>query len=72
MDIQGSSAVHALGSALDQQTMGATLISSTIDRMNTNSGGLTSQVNPDYAMQKAVLSSAYADKGIGTKLDMVV
>lgn len=60
----------ALRGALDQQGMAASLITKTLDRMNTNTQGLAPQVDADYAMQKDVLNAAYADKGIGTKLNV--
>ncbi len=71
--MDGSSVGTAtLNKALDQGALGASLITGTLDRLNTGMKGLTPAVNPDYAMQKAVLSSAYADMGIGTRLDTSV
>ena len=69
--MDGSTAVAGatLSKALDTQTFGASLITKTFDKLNTNS--LSAQVNSDYAFQKDVLSAAYADKGIGTRLDTV-
>ena len=67
-----SAASGALAGALDQQMFGASLINKTLDKLNTGSQGMTPTVNPDYAFQKDVLSAAYADQGIGTKLDTVV
>ncbi len=71
--MDGSTAVAGatLSKALDTQTFGASLITKTLDKLNTNTSGLTAQVNSDYAFQKDVLSAAYADKGIGTRLDTV-
>ncbi len=57
---------------MDQQTLGASVITKTLDRLNTGTNGLTQTVNADYALQKDVLSAAYADKGIGTRLDTTV
>ena len=71
MDIQSSYSSGALGKALDQQTLGAALISTTLDRLNTNVSGLSATLNPDYGLQKSVLS-AYAQMGIGTKIDTMV
>lgn len=67
-----SSAQSALGRAMDQQLYGATLITATLDRMNTGMVGMTPVINQDYAFQKAMLSAAYAEKGIGTRLDVMV
>ena len=64
MEIQASTG--ALKKALDTQEMGAQLINSTMEKMNANS---SQAANTDA--QKAVLSAAYADKGIGTNLDVV-
>ena len=71
MDIQSSSGGAALGKALEQQTLGAALISKTLDKLNTNVSGLSANINPDYDLQKSVLS-AYAQMGIGTKVDTMV
>ena len=62
----------ALSRALDTQTLGADLISQTIDRLNTGMRGITPVIDANYAMQKQVLSAAYADMGIGTRLDIKV
>ena len=71
--MDGSTAVAGatLSKALDTQTFGASLITKTLDKMNANTSSLNPQVNSDYAFQKDVLSAAYADKGIGTRLNTV-
>ena len=69
MEIRSSAGVGVMKSALEQQEMAGSLITSTIDRMNSGMKGMTPVVNSDYQLQKTVLSAAYADKGIGTKLD---
>ena len=71
MDIQSSNSAGALSKALEQQTLGAALMTKTLDKLNTSTSGLSSNLNPDYDLQKSVLS-AYAGMGIGTKLDTMV
>lgn len=76
MEIQASQGVEAgvgvMKKALDQQEFAGSLITSTIDRMNSGMQGMTPVINQDYAMQKSVLNAAYADRGIGTKVNTVV
>ena len=48
----------------------AGLVTSTVDRLNSGRIGMTPVVDATYDMQKSVLSAAYAEKGIGTSLDM--
>lgn len=67
-----SSAQGALSRALDTQTLGASLITKTIDRLNSGMVGMTPVIDANYAMQKQVLSAAYADVGKGTRLDIKV
>ncbi len=70
MEIRTTAGVSVMKSALDQQQqLAGSLISSTIDRLNTGMRGLTPVVNTDYQFQKDVLSAAYAEKGVGTKID---
>ena len=71
MDIQSSYSSGTLGKALEQQTLGAALISKTIDKLNTNVSGFSATLNPDYDFQKSMLS-AYTQMGIGTKIDTMV
>lgn len=72
MELQTAQAAGALQSALDQQSLGASLITSTVDRLNSGRVGMTPAVNADYALQKSMLSSAYVERGIGTRVDMMV
>lgn len=67
-----SSAQGALSRALDTQMFGADLINQTIDRLNTGMMRNVPVVDSTYAMQKQVLSAAYADVGKGTRLDITV
>lgn len=67
-----SSAQGALSRALDTQVYGADLITQTIDRLNTGMVGNMPAVDATYAMQKQILSAAYAEAGKGTRLDMTV
>lgn len=71
MEIQAAQSVAVLKGALEQQKLGASLITSTMDRLNSGMVGMTPVVNSDYAMQKSLLSSAYAERGIGTRLDVI-
>ena len=70
MDIGSSTGVQAAtsvaGNAM-KDTMGAQLISKTLDKLNTGSSFSGAAVNPDYQFQKDVLSAS----GIGTKLDAI-
>lgn len=76
MEIQGAQAAQAatsvLKGALETQTLGASLITSTVDRLNSGRVGMTPVVNADYLAQKSVLSAAYGDKGIGLNVDVKV
>ena len=76
MNIQGTqsaqAAVSLLKGALEAQTLGASLISSTVDRLNSGYVGMMPAVDANYATQKAVLSSAYSARGIGCNVDLEV
>ena len=61
-----------LKGALETQQLGASLITSTVDRLNSGMVGMTPAVRSDYATQKAVLNAAYTERGIGTNLDLKV
>ncbi|MFP5258137.1 MAG: hypothetical protein ACLGQH_03855 [Acidobacteriota bacterium] len=65
MDAIGGSTSGAATSALKQQTMGAQVITETLNRLNTNDNG---QVNADYDFQTKVL----AGLGKGTQVDVGV
>lgn len=75
MDIQATSQQVEMGmlkGALETQKLGASLITSTVDRLNSGMVGMTPVVKSDYAMQKAVLNAAYTERGIGTNLDLMI
>ena len=75
MEIQGTESRAGLGmlkGALETQKLGASLITSTVDRLNSGMVGMMPVVKSDYAMQKAVLNAAYTERGVGTKLDLTV
>ena len=65
MDAICCSTSGAAASALKQQTMGAQVITETLNRLNTNDNG---QVNADYDFQTKVL----AGLGKGTQVDVGV
>lgn len=65
MDAICCSTSGAATSALKQQTMGAQVITETLNRLNTNENG---QVNADYDFQTKVL----AGLGKGTQVDVGV
>lgn len=76
MEIQGATQQSAETAMLQKsltmtQELSGSLISGTLDRMNSGMVGMTPAMNADYATQKAILSSAYAEKGIGTRLDAI-
>lgn len=72
MEIQAAQGTGMLKSALEQQELGASLITSTIDRLNTGMRGMTPVVDANYDMQKTVLNAAYAERGVGTRLDITI
>ena len=73
MDIQGSAAATGvLKGALETQPLAASLITSTVDRLNSGYVGMTPAVDANYASQKAVLSAAYGERGIGSNVDVLV
>lgn len=73
MEIQAAQmATATLKGALETQKLGASLITSTVDRLNSGHIGMTPVVNANYATQKAVLSAAYLERGIGTQVDLQV
>ena len=65
MDAIGGSTSGAAASAMQKQTMGAQVVTETINKMNTNSNG---QVNADHDFQTKVL----AGMGKGTQIDVGV
>jgi hypothetical protein len=72
MEIQAAGAqagMSMLKKALEQQTFAGDLVTSTVDRLNSGQIGMTSVIKSDYLMQKTILSAAYAEQGIGTRLD---
>ena len=64
----GVQAATSMASKAMTDTMGAQLISKTLDKLNTGSSAAGGAVNPDYQFQKDVLSAA----GIGNKIDATV
>lgn len=64
MDAIGGSGVGAAASALDKQTLGAQVVTGTIDKMNTNDNG---KVNSDYDFQTKVLSGMGVGKHLNTQ-----
>jgi hypothetical protein len=65
MDALSGSTAGAAASAIQQQTMGAQVVTETINKMNTGSNG---QVNADHDFQTKVL----AGMGKGTQIDVAV
>ncbi len=65
MDAIGGSTSGATASAIQNQTMGAQVVTETINKMNTDSNG---KVNPDHDFQTKVL----AGMGKGTQIDVGV
>lgn len=65
MDAIGGSKPGAAASALQQQTMGAQVVTETLNRLNTNDKG---ELNADYDFQTKVL----AGMGKGTQVDVGV
>ena len=63
MDALSGSTAGAAASAIQQQTMGAQVVTETINKMNTGPNG---QVNADHDFQTKVL----AGMGKGTQLDV--
>jgi len=64
MDAIGGSGVGAMASALDQQTLGAQVVTGTITKMNTNDDG---KVNADHDFQTKVLSGMGIGKNLNTQ-----
>lgn len=54
MDAVSGKCCGGTASALDQQTMGAQVVTQTLDKLNTDAGG---KVDPDYDFQTKVLSA---------------
>ena len=54
MDAVSGKCCGATTSALDQQTMGAQVVTQTLDKLNTNANG---KVDADYDFQTKVLSA---------------
>ena len=65
MDAIGGSSSGGVTSALQNQTLGAQVVTGTINQMNTNANG---QVNADHDFQTKVL----AGMGKGTQIDVGV
>ena len=65
MDAIGGSTSGATASAIQNQTMGAQVVTETINKMNTDSNG---KVNPDHDFQTKVL----AGMGKGSQLNVDV
>ena len=65
MDAIGGSTSGAAASAMQNQTLGAQVVTGTINQMNTDSNG---KVNPDHDFQTKVL----AGMGKGTQIDVGV
>ena len=65
MDAINGANLNSLAQTSDKQTFGAQVVSSTIDRLNTNQSG---QTNSDYDFQKNVLSGM----GVGKNLDVTI
>ena len=65
MDAISGASLNSLAQTTDKQTFGAQVVSSTIDRLNTNQSG---QTNSDYDFQTKVLSGM----GIGKNLDISI
>ncbi|CCO22109.1 hypothetical protein [Maridesulfovibrio hydrothermalis] len=62
MDITGiSAAATAVEKATDKQLFGAQVVTKTLDYMNSDQSG--SSTNADYDFQKSVLSAHYMGKG---------
>ena len=73
MQVSASSVAGALTSALNtQKTLAPTLIAKTLDHLNSGVSGMTPVMNPDYEMQKSVLTAAYLAPGKGTRLNLTV
>lgn len=68
---QPSVSTGAMTKALEQQTLNASVITKTLDKLNSVSLGAVAPAAQDYGFQKEVLSAAYADMGIGTRLNTV-
>lgn len=65
MDAIGGSSSGGMTSALQNQTLGAQVVTGTLDKLNTNSNG---QVNADHDFQTKVL----AGMGKGAQVDVGV
>ncbi len=73
MDIQASQPIPSLlKGALDQQFVGANLITSTVDRLNSGRVGMTPVIDDTYLTQKTVLNAAYGDPNLGQNVDIEV
>ena len=76
MDISGSTAQAAaetamLAKSLQTQKVAGDIITKTMAHLNATNAGGEAAANASMEMQKEVLSSAYAAKGIGTRLDTI-
>ena len=76
MDSQSASGLASMSAALQQASVGASLINQTLSKVSEaggpGGGGAAGVGGIDIDSQKAILSAAYADMGKGTKLDAVV
>ncbi len=64
MDAIGGTGAGQAAGALDQQTLGAQVVTGTINKMNTDPSG---KVNPDHDFQTKVLSSMGIGKNLNTQ-----
>ena len=63
MDINTSAATGMMGKALDSQTLGAQVVTSTLNKMNTDP--VSGKLNSDFDFQNKVL----AGQGLGKNLN---
>ncbi|EHJ48660.1 hypothetical protein DFW101_2656 [Solidesulfovibrio carbinoliphilus subsp. oakridgensis] len=64
MDAIGGSGAGQAAGALQQQTLGAQVVTGTIDKMNTDANG---KVNPDHDFQTKVLAGMGIGKNLNTQ-----
>lgn len=71
MDIQAVKQEVDMAMLNTSKSVTSGLVTSTVDRLNSGRIGMTPVIDSDYLMQKSVLSAAYAERGIGTNLNIM-
>lgn len=71
MSMDSMSGLGSAAASMAKDSLGAQLITKTIDKLNPGSSLSSGQVTADQDFQRAVLSAAFATQGKGTKLDVV-